>query len=867
MSFYNNHYYNFNKTSLCIIGQWPFQSRLKKNAMFAVTVFFLASLTALEVFWGLLAGITDLSIIMENTSPLLVNLFIIIKLVNSFSNSCKMKELLEHIEETWKEMYDGPQSEILRHYAEESKILTTRYAIGLYAMWLFYTTPPIVISGMYTLLPTNETYSARLLSLLGQWPFQKKRHRRIILVTVSFIGLTQALAQILALVTLRDDLDAMLECIPPLIIDSACIIKLTNLVCNSERIKMLLIHIQRDWQSLAIKSEFEILHKFSEAGRSLTIGYAIGMYAFGSLFPFLAIIPKIIGKNVTSEYATRPVGYPYHVEYYIDLEKYYYPVLIHNYLTSAIRLTTIVASDTYVAILVLHCCALFSIVRFRLEYIRKCIEQDKVLASLKENDKFYKNFVYCIQKHIDALRFAKRLDTAYTKAFFLEVGVVILLMSLSALQATTTTLNTDLAIRHGALITAQLLHLYMACWLGQQQKIRDRMGDIEQFFQDSHYNIIRVLLSISGLWPFHTRNRRYAIYLAMVLILGSGFIFEMMGVIEARYDSFEVIDALPLFCYAIVTLSKTCYAVYTLPKIKMLLIKMQELCLSPKSDEETKIQNSHARYGRKLGYIYMGFSALYQLSTLAMRLLYAESKETHETSNKEQIGLPHRVNYMVDLDTYYYPIFIHSAVCDFSLAFLLVVFDVLYLTVVEYCCGLFASLRYRLETALIFENDRSTMTTTRDKSYANIAYSIRRHTETMQFIAIMESVYSLPLLIHIGLTVLIISVLEYQVLNNMEHINRLIKPTTYLAAILINVFFENWQGQKIIDSSEKVFESAYNTEWYSMPVAARKLLIMMMMRSEKPSTLKMGKIVVLSHITFNTVLRTSSSYFMLLRSL
>ncbi|TGZ38039.1 Uncharacterized protein DBV15_11949 [Temnothorax longispinosus] len=151
------------------------------------------------------------------------------------------------------------------------------------------------------------------------------------------------------------------------------------------------------------------------------------MYAFGSLFPFLAIIPKIIGRNITSDYSTRPVGFPYHVEYYIDLEKYYYPVLIHNYFTTAIRLTTIVASDTYVAILVQHCCALFSIVRYvfnnlngglkkyskerflsffryRLEYIRKTIEQDKELALLKGDNKFYKNFVYCIQKHKDALR-------------------------------------------------------------------------------------------------------------------------------------------------------------------------------------------------------------------------------------------------------------------------------------------------------------------------------------------------------------------------------------------------------------------------------------------------------------------------------
>ncbi|XP_039305979.1 odorant receptor 67a [Solenopsis invicta] len=397
------------------------------------------------------------------------------------------------------------------------------------------------------------------------------------------------------------------------------------------------------------------------------------------------------------------------------------------------------------------------------------------------------------------------------------------------------------------------------------------MGDIEQFFQDSHYNIIRVLLNISGLWPFHTRNRRYATYLAMILILGSGFIFEMLGTIEVRHDSFEVIDALPLLFFAIVTVSRTFCAVYTLPKMKILLIKMQEHCLSPKSDEETKIQNSHAQYGRKLGYAYTGFllghSVLYILSTALTRLFYTKSKEDDGTSDNVQIGLPHRVNYMVDLDKYYVPIFIHCAICDFSFTFLLVVFDVLYLTVVEYCCGLFAALRYRLETALVFKNDRLTMTTTNDQCYANIVYSVRRHTETMQFVAIMESIYSLPLFIHIGLTVLILSVLGYQVISNTEDISAILKPIAYLNGLLINVFFENWQGQKIIDSSEKVFESAYNSEWYSMPIAARKLLIMIMMRSERPSVLRMGKIVILSFVTFNAVLRTSSSYFMLLRSL
>ncbi|KAG5332666.1 OR67C protein, partial [Acromyrmex heyeri] len=170
--------------------------------------------------------------------------------------------------------------------------------------------------------------------------------------------------------------------------------------------------------------------------------------------------------------------------------------------------------------------------------------------------------------------------------------------------------------------------------------------------------------------------------------------------------------------------------------------------------------------------------------------------------------------------------------------------------------------RFRLEIALI-----SKLTMTKDKCYSNIVYSIRRHTETIQFIAIVESVYSLALSIQTGLTVFIISFLGYQVIKNVQDVNRLVKVFAYLNEILFTLFFVNWQGQKIIDSSEKVFESAYNSEWYNMPIAARKLLIMIMMRSEKPLELRMSKIVILSNISFNTVLRMSLSYFMLLRSL
>ncbi|XP_012231993.2 odorant receptor Or2-like isoform X2 [Linepithema humile] len=321
------------------------------------------------------------------------------------------------------------------------------------------------------------------------------------------------------------------------------------------------------------------------------------------------------------------------------------------------------------------------------------------------------------------------------------------------------------------------------------------MNNVDRFFQRSHYNIIRVLLSLSGTWPFHTVVRRYVIYFAIALVLGSGYVFEIMGIAEIWRDTFALVDSVPLLFLGIVGYSKVICAIYTLPKIKILLIKMQKYCLSPKSDEEYKIQQSHALYGRNLGIAYT----------------------------------------------------------------------------IEHCCGLFAALRFRLEHAFELENNDSILTCTttskKNKSYSNVVYSIRRHAEAIQFVTIMESTYSIPLFIHMGCTMLVLSVLGYQVLTNMGNLNLVLHHSSYLNGLLINLFFENWQGQKIIDSSEKVFDSAYNTEWYNMPIMARKLLIMIMMNSKKPLIVSGGhRFIVMSYVTFNAILRMSMSYFMLLRS-
>ncbi|XP_032686528.1 odorant receptor 13a-like [Odontomachus brunneus] len=161
MSIYDSRYYYLNKFTLSVIGQWPYQTRLEGNTMFGITLFSFCSLTGLETL-GLIKGITNISIFMENMSPLLVNSFLFGKLINFYFQKSKIRELLNYIEEHWKMMSSGPQNEILRSYAEQSKVWFIRYAMAMYLMGHLYCLMPYVISGIYSFLP-NVTYSARFI--------------------------------------------------------------------------------------------------------------------------------------------------------------------------------------------------------------------------------------------------------------------------------------------------------------------------------------------------------------------------------------------------------------------------------------------------------------------------------------------------------------------------------------------------------------------------------------------------------------------------------------------------------------------------------------------------------------------------------
>jgi len=113
-----------------------------------------------------------------------------------------------------------------------------------------------------------------------------------------------------------------------------------------------------------------------------------------------------------------------------------------------------------------------------------------------------------------------------------------------------------------------------------------------------------------------------------------------------------------------------------------------------------KLSRKYNRLSYKLG-IVLSHCALFIIMTLSMRFIRAKSNENISSPDISQEIFIYRVNYMLDLDTYYIPIFMHTTICAILYSCLMnVTFDVLYLTMIENCCGFLATTRWVLRNPI-----------------------------------------------------------------------------------------------------------------------------------------------------------------------
>ncbi|XP_071629417.1 odorant receptor 13a-like isoform X2 [Temnothorax longispinosus] len=229
--------------------------------------------------------------------------------------------------------------------------------------------------------------------------------------------------------------------------------------------------------------------------------------------------------------------------------------------------------------------------------------------------------------------------------------------------------------------------------------------------------------------------------------------------------------------------------------------------------------------------------------------------------------------YFVDVDKNFTYIFIHMVVVLIIGLLALIAADTMFICYTEYINGLFAVVGYRFQHTLYQYNvskilcqNLTSLKLSKTTYNEILANTVEMHLRAINFVKLVESTYTLPFAIMLGLNTVIMSCTLLQIVMVSGQTEEMIKYLVYVIAQVFHLFCISFQGQKIIDSSIETTHKIYNGLWYTMPLKWQKNLLIPLRKCLEPCRLSAGMIYIFSLQSFTTVMQASMSYFTVLSS-
>nr|QXE93264.1 odorant receptor 38 [Eucryptorrhynchus brandti] len=142
----------------------------------------------------------------------------------------------------------------------------------------------------------------------------------------------------------------------------------------------------------------------------------------------------------------------------------------------------------------------------------------------------------------------------------------------------------------------------------------------------------------------------------------------------------------------------------------------------------------------------------------------------------------------------------------------------------------------------------------------NLKFCVRYHLTIVNYAERVFAVYNMLILVHISITSTIFGLLLFFILK-IENYPDKFRYTVQLAGWTGMLFITCYYGQRVTDESTRIVDAAYSCSWYEAPTSLQKSIRLMILRAQRPLTLKAASIGVISLVTFFSVIKGAYSLF------
>nr|XP_015833042.1 PREDICTED: odorant receptor Or1 isoform X4 [Tribolium castaneum] len=365
-----------------------------------------------------------------------------------------------------------------------------------------------------------------------------------------------------------------------------------------------------------------------------------------------------------------------------------------------------------------------------------------------------------------------------------------------------------------------------------------------------------LFLKIVGLWPVDN-NDVYRIYTLIVTVFFMGvFDFTRIMNIFFVYTDLKVLTAtIYLTVTDITVLVKTCLFMSNIKTLKRLIVTINCDVFQPKTDHQKQLVQSGLKAWKVS---YMVFWSL----VFCCLVMWTVSPIIQATpAGRKPLPLPAWYPYNTDITPFYEITYVCQVISMWFLATANMNMDSLIAALMIYVgaqCDILSDNLKKMKTFSKIKEEQA-------KFNQTLIDRIEHHKKILQFAYDCNASYNFIILAQFFTSSLAIALSMFQ-LTLVDPLSMESFPLlSYAFGMALQIFLYCWFGNEVEAKSSKIPYSAFESDWTGAPIEAKKNLLIFILRTQKPIKMSAINLFSLSLETFTTILRTSWSYFAVLR--
>ncbi|THK33219.1 uncharacterized protein LOC114841601 [Diachasma alloeum] len=298
-----------------------------------------------------------------------------------------------------------------------------------------------------------------LLMTLGVWPEFPKRSRIIVQCLVVLSLLTIVVPQWAFFIQVCDNLEDLATGISHQMLVVIGFVKFCFFIKKKEQIQIILNSVREDW-CLVDESVVETIRTFAEKGYLRTTVYMVIIYSAVVIFCLFPLKPLFLDMIFPLN-ESRPKMFVLQTDYSvfgINVNDHHFMITMHGLFTVTIVVHFLVTIDTFISIIVLHCCGLFEAVGEMLRQIQANFPSERK----------YKILCDGIIIHHRAITLAESIETSFTIMNGIVVLLAMILISITGLEIIIKMDEPVEVIRYATFAGGVILHLLFISLPGQE---------------------------------------------------------------------------------------------------------------------------------------------------------------------------------------------------------------------------------------------------------------------------------------------------------------------------------------------------------------------------------------------------------------